>query len=144
MNTWIFDTAIARLLSANAVVLAEEPNSQMVGKPDRWAVNFRIVRNEAAHELQGVTLLHSHFDSLHVTEVLNRIPFEDQEICFVVVVQNSDFALWEDRPWRHLRRLRRGLLRRRPGRRANLGPHREEDHAPAHLLREFGAIPFKG
>ena len=33
MNTWIFDTAIARLLSTNAVVLTEPPNSQMVGNP---------------------------------------------------------------------------------------------------------------
>jgi len=32
MNTWILDTAIARLLSTNAVVLTEQPNSQMVGK----------------------------------------------------------------------------------------------------------------
>jgi len=31
MNTWILDTAIARLLSTNAVVLTELPNSQMVG-----------------------------------------------------------------------------------------------------------------
>jgi hypothetical protein len=34
MNTWILDTAIARLLSTNAVVLTEPPNSQIVGKPD--------------------------------------------------------------------------------------------------------------
>jgi len=33
MNTWILDTAIARLLSTNAVVLTEQPNSQMVDKP---------------------------------------------------------------------------------------------------------------
>jgi len=33
MNTWILDTAIARLLSTNAVVLTEPPNSGMVGKP---------------------------------------------------------------------------------------------------------------
>src|ERR1022692_5339615 len=33
MNTWILDTAIARLLSTNAVVLTGPPNSQMVGKP---------------------------------------------------------------------------------------------------------------
>src|ERR1700681_1765764 len=32
MNTWILDTAIARLLSTNAVVLTEQPNAQMVGK----------------------------------------------------------------------------------------------------------------
>ena len=31
MNTWILDTAIARLLSTNAVVSTEQPNSQMVG-----------------------------------------------------------------------------------------------------------------
>src|SRR5882762_11048768 len=34
MNTWILDTAIARLLSTNAVVLTEPPNAQMVGYPD--------------------------------------------------------------------------------------------------------------
>ena len=34
MNTWIFDTAIARLLSTNAVVLTEPPNSQIVGNPE--------------------------------------------------------------------------------------------------------------
>jgi hypothetical protein len=34
MNTWILDTAIARLLSTNAVVLTEPPNSQIVGKPE--------------------------------------------------------------------------------------------------------------
>jgi len=33
MNTWILDTAMARLLSTNASVLTEQPNSQMVGKP---------------------------------------------------------------------------------------------------------------
>jgi hypothetical protein len=31
MNTWVLDTAIARLLSTNAVVLTEPLNSQMVG-----------------------------------------------------------------------------------------------------------------
>src|SRR5882762_18488 len=34
MNTWILDTAIARLLSTNAVVLTEPPNSQMVCNPE--------------------------------------------------------------------------------------------------------------
>jgi len=34
MNTWILDTAIARLLSKNAVVLTEQPNAQMVGNPE--------------------------------------------------------------------------------------------------------------
>jgi hypothetical protein len=34
MNTWILDTAIARLLSTNAVVLTEQPNAQMVGYPE--------------------------------------------------------------------------------------------------------------
>jgi hypothetical protein len=34
MNTWILDTAIARLLSTSAVVLTEPPNSQMVGNPE--------------------------------------------------------------------------------------------------------------
>jgi hypothetical protein len=34
MNTWILDTAIARVLSANAVVLTKPPNSQMVGDPE--------------------------------------------------------------------------------------------------------------
>ncbi len=29
MNTWILDTAIARLLSTNAVMLTEQPNSLM-------------------------------------------------------------------------------------------------------------------
>jgi hypothetical protein len=29
MNTWILDTAIARLLSTNAVVLTEQSNSQI-------------------------------------------------------------------------------------------------------------------
>jgi hypothetical protein len=37
MNTWILDTAIARLLSTNAVVLTEQPNSQMVGNPEIMA-----------------------------------------------------------------------------------------------------------
>jgi hypothetical protein len=35
MNTWILDTAIARLLSTSAVVLTEQPNSQMVGYSSR-------------------------------------------------------------------------------------------------------------
>ena len=34
MNTPILDTAIARLLSTNAVVLTEQPNSQMVGNSE--------------------------------------------------------------------------------------------------------------
>jgi hypothetical protein len=34
MNTWILDTVIARLLSTSAVVLTEQPNSQMVGKQE--------------------------------------------------------------------------------------------------------------
>ncbi len=34
MNTWILDTAIARLLSTNAVVLTESPNSQIVGNSE--------------------------------------------------------------------------------------------------------------
>jgi hypothetical protein len=34
MNTWILDTAIARLLSTNAVVLTEQPNSRVVGNSE--------------------------------------------------------------------------------------------------------------
>jgi hypothetical protein len=34
MNTWILDTAIARLLSTNAVLLTEPPNSQIVGNAE--------------------------------------------------------------------------------------------------------------
>jgi len=34
MNTWILDTAIARLLSTNALVLTEPPHSQMVDQPE--------------------------------------------------------------------------------------------------------------
>jgi hypothetical protein len=34
MNPWILDTAIARLLSSNAVVLTEPPDSQIVGNLD--------------------------------------------------------------------------------------------------------------
>jgi hypothetical protein len=30
MNTWILDTALARLLSTTAVVLTEQPNSRIV------------------------------------------------------------------------------------------------------------------
>jgi len=37
MNTWTLDTAIARLLSTNAVVLTEPPNYQMVGKRETRA-----------------------------------------------------------------------------------------------------------
>jgi hypothetical protein len=43
MNPWILDTAIARLLSTNAVVLTEQPNSQMVRNPEAivtWLVEF--------------------------------------------------------------------------------------------------------
>ena len=39
MNTWILDTAIARLLSTNAVVLTEPPNSQIVGYSEVTAQN---------------------------------------------------------------------------------------------------------
>ena len=39
MNTWMLDSAIARLLSTNAVVLTEQPNSQMVGKPECYPEN---------------------------------------------------------------------------------------------------------
>jgi len=34
MNTWILDTAIARLLSTNALVLTEPPHSQTVDQPE--------------------------------------------------------------------------------------------------------------
>jgi hypothetical protein len=34
MNTWILDTAIARLLSTNALVLTEPPHPRMVYQPE--------------------------------------------------------------------------------------------------------------
>ena len=42
MNTWVLDTAIARLLSTNAVVLTEQPNSQMVGKQETEDMKLRL------------------------------------------------------------------------------------------------------
>jgi hypothetical protein len=42
MNTWILDTAIARLLSTNAVVLAEQPNAQMVASLDRKRLGAEV------------------------------------------------------------------------------------------------------
>ena len=54
MNTWILDTAIARLLSSNAVVLTEPPNSQVVGQPEASAAQASFKR--ALEELNPAEL----------------------------------------------------------------------------------------
>jgi len=54
MNTWILDAAIARLLSTNAVVLTEQPNSQMVGNPYLGITSgFPVIRPELGRTIQS-------------------------------------------------------------------------------------------
>jgi hypothetical protein len=43
MNTWILDTALVRLLSMDAVMLTEPPNSQMVANREAGQTGFEEI-----------------------------------------------------------------------------------------------------